>query len=58
MAETQKTKKNDADKTPRKTLSIRMDTYARLATVGRFGDTSDDLINRLVDQLEAAVKKA
>jgi hypothetical protein len=46
------TNRNQAMVESRKTLSIGIETYQRLKGFGKFGESFDDLFNRILDELE------
>jgi hypothetical protein len=41
----------------RKTLSIGIKTYQRLKNFGKFGESFDDLFNRIMDEIEECRKE-
>ena len=41
----------------RKNANIAADTYDRLKTFGKFGESFDDLLNRLMDNVEPKFRK-
>ena len=41
----------------RKNLNIHEETYERLKKYGKFGESFDDLLNGLMDKMEAKSKK-
>ncbi len=41
----------------RKNVNISEETYGRLKTFGKFGESFDDLLNRLMDNMESKPKK-
>jgi predicted CopG family antitoxin len=41
----------------RKNVNIAEDTYDRLKTFGKFGESFDDLLNRLMDNMDSKSKK-
>jgi predicted CopG family antitoxin len=40
----------------RKNVNLSEDTYDRLKTFGKFGESFDDLMNRLMDNMESGSK--
>ena len=46
------TNRNQAMVESRKTLSIGVETYQRLKGFGKFGESFDDLFNRILNELE------
>lgn len=41
----------------RKTMSIGVDTWERIKELGKFGESYDDLFNRIMDELEECRKE-